>query len=59
MEATAIRGAFQFEVSRVVADLAMPPGAIALTRTLRYMYSSASARVSCTTPPFDAQYAAL
>ena len=37
----------------------MPPGATQFTRTPRCRYSSASARVSCTTPPFDAQYAAL
>ncbi len=37
----------------------MPPGAMQFTRTPRSRYSSASARVSCTTPPFEAQYAAL
>ena len=36
----------------------MPPGATALTRTPRFTYSTESARVRFTTPPFDAQYAA-
>jgi hypothetical protein len=37
------------------SGVAMPPGATQFTRIPRSRYSSASARVSCTTPPFDAQ----
>ena len=37
------------------SGVSIPPGATQFTRTPRSRYSSASARVSCTTPPFDAQ----
>ena len=40
------------------SGVSTPPGATAFTRMPRFQYSIASARVSCTTPPFDAQYAA-
>ena len=42
-------------VNSFCSGVSMPPGAIAFTRMPRLMYSSASARVRFTTPPFDAQ----
>ena len=42
-----------------MSGVRIPPGATQFTRTPRSTYSTASARVRLTTPPFDAQYAAL
>src|ERR1019366_3526769 len=42
-----------------MSGVSTPPGQTQLTRTSLRPYSTASARVSWTTPPFDAQYAAL
>src|SRR5262245_20134263 len=57
------RSAFQLTPSGMSMNafwsgVSMPPGATQFTRTPLRRYSSARQRVRCTTPAFDAQYAA-